>query len=1096
MQVSATVYSQATKFSFNTENQQIVDVLKQIEESSNFRFLYIREQVDVERQVSVNAKNATVEEILNDIFAGHDVTYKVMEDNLILLSPGKNAVHSQSQLSQQQKTLSGTVTDNSGQPLPGVTVVIKGTTQGTITNADGKYLLADIPDNATLIYSFVGMKAQEILYSGQQTLNVKLTPESIGIDEVVAIGYGVQKKANLTGAVAAVNGDDLVKRPVSNTASTLQGRLPGLSVTQGTGQPGSEGIRFRVRGLGTFSGAGADPLVIIDGIAGNINTINPLDIESVSILKDAASAAIYGARAANGVILVTTKTGTKNQFKLTYDINYGVHSPTKLLDVITNSAEYMELKNEAITNSGLPDSRKYPQETIDLYKNATDRNLYPNYDWLDLIFNPALAYSHNLNFSGGTAKSSFNSSLNYTNQDGIMMGFDFEKVTFSFNSKTEITNNIRFGTNSNIFFSNTNAFVNAASDMYLSTLAQAPMYGPTIADGSGRYTFKAYGQDENNKNTYAVAKEATNNTRKYNVNTSIWLEFTLAKDLIWHTKAAVNGNFSKGKIFRPLVPQYNYLTGDFATNLNVGGTQKSLSITDKNDILTTVYSHLSYTKTINEHSFSALAGYNQEAYKYEELSGYRQGFPGNNLHEINAGASDGQTTGGTAYEWAIQSLFGRFNYNFKDRYLFEANMRYDGTSRLQTDYRWGVFPSFSAGWRISEESFMEHFTLLDNLKLRLSWGKLGNQNIGTYPYQELINLGPDYTFDNASISSGAAPSRIANRQISWEKTAVWDAGVDFSVFENKLEFNFDWYKKVTSDILRGSQVSGTLGLSAPTINDGEVTNKGIELNLTYRDQLSNGLKYSVNANFSRNRNELTKFGNEEIGETTILREGLPYGTFYLYKWIGIFQDETEVQNSPKQPYNPSPGDLKYADISGPDGKPDGQIDAHDRIEVDGAYANFEYAFNLNAEYKNFFFSAFFQGVEGIKFFVNGWGFEPFRQGSVPTTDWRNRWTETNKTNEMPKIYIAGSTPSISGLNSTYFLKDASYLRLKNIQFGYTFNQPWLEKAKISKIRLYFSGDNLLTITQYPYLDPERTSGGRFVDYPQNKIYSLGATITF
>lgn len=467
------------------------------------------------------------------------------------------------------------------------------------------------------------------------------------------------------------------------------------------------------------------------------------------------------------------------------------------------------------------------------------------------MFNPALAYSHNLNVNGGGEKTSYNASLGYSNQDGVMRGFNNQKVNFSINTKTDINKYISFGTKANMYYYDQEAPVVGASDLFLSTLAQAPTYGPTLPDG--RYAYRAYDYEDNNKNPYANAKEALSNTRGYDVSAQAWVDIKFTDYLTWHTKGAVNGTFKKGKSFYPLIPQYNWHTGDFSTNLNVAGTNKSLTVKDENDMLVTLYSHLTFDKRFGDHSLKVLAGYNQESYKYEYLQGYREGFPGNNLHEINAGATNGQKTEGSAKEWAIQSFLGRVNYDYLGKYLVEGNIRYDGTSRLHKDSRWGAFPSVSVGWRMSEESFMKPLTFVSNLKLRASFGELGNQNIGNYPYQEMLKLGYNYVFDNQAVSPGAAPESLANQNLLWERTSAWDIGADVSVLDNKLSFVFDWYKKETKDILRSSQIPGSIGLNAPTVNNGGVTNTGIELSVTHQNQLENGLYYSVSAMINKNK---------------------------------------------------------------------------------------------------------------------------------------------------------------------------------------------------------------------------------------------------
>lgn len=509
------------------------------------------------------------------------------------------------------KTIMGTVVDETGLPVIGANVIEKGTTNGVITDIDGRFSL-DVPKGASLEISYIGYLTQTMAVGNQSSFQITLREDTQKLDEVVVVGFGTQKKVNMTGAVATVSGDDLTKRPVYNVASSLQGKLPGLSVSQASGQPGGESISMRVRGMGTFSDAGSDPLVIIDGIAGDINSINSSDIENVTVLKDAASSAIYGARAANGVILITTKSGKSGKMSVTYDVNYAVHNPTRMLELVTNSAEYMELKNEALANSGLSSNRMYPKDIIDLYRNATDRSKYPNYDWIDLMFNPALAYSHNLNVNGGGEKTSYNTSLGYSSQDGVMRGFSNQRVNFSINTKTDINKYISFGTKANMYYYDRESPVVGAQDLFISTLAQAPTYGPTLADGT--YAYRAYDYEDNNKNPYANAREALANKRGYDVSAQAWITINFTDYLTWHTKGAVNGTFNKEKTFRPLIPQYNWHTGDFSTNLNVGGTAKSLNVKDENDMQTTLYSHLTFDKSFGDHSLKVLAGYNQETY--------------------------------------------------------------------------------------------------------------------------------------------------------------------------------------------------------------------------------------------------------------------------------------------------------------------------------------------------------------------------------------------------------------------------------------------------------------------------------------------------
>lgn len=1000
----------------------------------------------------------------------------------------------------QEITVQGKISDATG-PLPGIAVRADGTTQVTSTNAQGRYTIK-AAGNGSITFTSVGYKSQTVPVNNRTTIDITLVSESKSLEEVVVVGYGTQKKVNLTGSVASVSGDELIKRPVVNPAAMLQGTMPGVQVIQTKGEPGNEGISIRIRGNGTFSGAGSDPLVLIDGVPGNLSDVNPSNIDNVSVLKDAASAAMYGSRAANGVVLVTTKQGQSGKLSIQYDANVGIYKPTKLFDLVTNSAQYMDLYNEARINSGLTDpSLLYPQDQIDLYRNSTDRVKYPNTDWLSLIFKTAPTQTHNLTFNGGNDKTTYNVSLGYVNQNGIMRGFNYKKYNARINLTSKINEHIKFGTNVLLKSGTLESTPFGSGDMFLSAMSQAPTYGPYLTDGSGRLTYKAYDFEYNNKNPFGVLNNnITHNTNDYTLNAQAWVEVQFTKDFSWYTKGAVNATFDKYKDFRTPVPEYNFRTNLLATTLDLGS---GLTVQDQQTIYTNLYSYLNYSHNFNGHSLKAQAGYSIEQNHYQYLSGYRKEFPNQDLRELNAGSPSIQSTNGTGNQWGLMSYFGRLNYNYKERYLVEGNVRYDGSSKFNTGNRWGIFPSFSAGWRVTEEPFFKALELgwVDNLKVRGSWGKLGNQNIVVngyginYPYQALLQLTGNYSFDNNSLTTGVAQADLNNPVIQWETTTMTDAGLDLTIFKN-FNLTADWYKKRTTDILRQSQVTALVGLGAPVINDGIVENTGIELGLSYNNTIKSGLftglTYSAGVNLDHNSNKLVKFGQREIGGSSINQNGQPWNSFYLLQVEGIFQSAAEVQSSPKQ-YNDNTlaGDLKYKDVNG-----DGKIDDNDRTIIPGVFPKLNYAFNLSASWKGFDVSAMLQGVYGVKYFVTGWGTIPFVQGAPPTTDWLDRWTPENPSTTMPRMYWGGNAPQKITRASTFFLQDGSYLRLKNLVFGYTIPTKMVKTIGLERLRVYFSGDNLFTSTKFKGLDPERGGSGDLVQYPQNKIYSFGLNVTF
>lgn len=1008
---------------------------------------------------------------------------------------GEISMHS---IPQQQLTVKGKVTNETGEVLEGVSVLVKGTSgQGTSTGADGTFSI-QVANGSTLLFQMVGYTSQEIAVQGENFMQVTLTGDQQNLEEVVVVGFGTQKKVNLTGAVASIKGDDMKRRPVANAASMLQGQVPGLSIVQGSGEPGNEGVSIRMRGQGTFSGAGNNPLVLIDGVEGSLSSLNPNDIENVSVLKDAASASIYGSRAANGVILVTTRTGAKGQTIVDYSNNLAIHTPTKLFDLITNSAEYMELWNEAKRNTGIS-TGLYSQELIDLYRNADDREKYPNTDWLDIFFNPAFVHQHNVGISGGGDKTQYNLSMGYVNQPGSFKGFDYERFNVRLNLTSQVNNWFKIGTNIHAKQGNTQRPRQGGEDAFVSAMSQAPTYSPQLADG--RYVYKAYDFEANNKNMLAlIDNEVFYKNRDYALNFQGWFEAQLAPGLSWYTKGAINVNLDNESDWRPVVPLYNFVSGEQMTNLDVGAN--GLSKNRKENRYTNAYSYLKYDRAFGSHQFGAQVGYSYEANQYQFLNAYRQYFYNGQLQELNAGGTAVQTNGGSTYEWALQSVFGRLNYNYQGKYMVEGNFRYDGSSRFRSDLRWGMFPSFSAAWRLTEESFMkenENFRWLNEFKLRGSWGLLGNQNINLndkpYPYQDVYDFTGNYSYDNSNLSTGIAQSTLPNRDITWEKTAIYDIGADMRLFNN-LELTVDWYRKDTRDILRSIQLTDLVGLSAPAINSGAVRNQGIEFALTYRNSISSGffdgLSYSVGGNIDHFKNTVTEYGARDIGSWTIKENGQPWDSFYLLEVIGIFQTQTEVANAPKQ-YNDNtlPGDLIYKDQNG-----DGVVNDNDRILMDGAFPSFQYALNGSVNWKNIDLSVLFQGVEGRSLYVNNWGIVPFVQGAAPTTEWRNRWTEENPSTTMPRIYWGWDSPQKFSRPSSYFLRDASYLRLKNLTIGYTIAPERLAKMGIRKLRVFASGDNLFTSTSYPGLDPERGGSGTFITYPQNKIYSFGVNVQF
>ena len=1084
LQVSAKGYSQ--KVTLKENNIPIQKVFEKIREQTGYQFFYADEVLVAAKNVTLDIKNGSIEEVLDYCFRNQQLSYIISDNTIIVkrkvITPEVNTPPLPAVIE-----INGKVTDENGQPLASATILVKGTNNGTKSDANGNFSINADP-NSTLVISFVGYETKEIKVINQANISIQLRPSSTISDQIVVVGYGTQKKVNLTGSVSSVSSKTLLERPAPNAGDLLEGRMTGLQVTQPTGQPGRDNAVFQIRGLGSF-GASSDPLVLIDGVTGSLDNLSPEDIDNVTVLKDAASASIYGVRAANGVILVTTKKGRKGQSFVNYKVDVGRQTATRLPDFINNSAEYMQMWNDARVRSG--ESPVYTQDQIDAYKNATDRTHFPNFNWEDYYFKPATDINHHLGFSGGNDKTSYNFSLGYLNQDGILPSHSYQRYNALLNFDTKVNDFIMVGSSINMVYKNIFEPWLTNDDIVLLVYQAGPTFGPYLPDASGRFAARAYNTEGHNASPTSVFNNDGQSTRYYDVNAQVYADVNLYKGLLWEIKGAFNYEDNTYKNHQHTVPAYLFQpdsSGVYEYDNDGEVSALGVSEQDTRTVLQTFYSTLTYdTKIGSAHNLKAMLGYEQQSYKDEYLYGRRGTFPTPLLSELNAGSSDGQSTAGSSTEWATQSVFGRLNYDYKERYLLEANARYDGTSRVAETNRWGLFPSISAGWRLSEEKFVKNkFSWLNNLKLRASLGTLGNQDIGAYPYQDILST-TSYPL-GGSLSQGAILTRLTDKNLRWESTRIVDFGADMDIYKGLLGLTVDWYKKNTFDILTSQPVPGSLGLSGPVTNDGKLQNIGWEIELRHANTIGQ-INYSANFLFSMSKNKLLHIRTETKG---IKQVGLPYNSYYMYEWIGIFQSQDEIDKSPTQIFfPPKPGDLKIKDENN-----DGVVDANDRVVVKGAYPDYTYSFSLNVGWKGFDLSTFFQGVQGLKFRVDGWGIDPFDQGTPPTTKFRNAWTTDNHSNTVPAIYESGYQ-GVSAYNSTYYLQNASYLRLKNINLSYTFSKAIVNKIKLKGLVLYVSGDNLFTITKYEGADPERLEGnGRYAQYPQLRTLNAGINVNF
>jgi TonB-linked SusC/RagA family outer membrane protein len=1011
------------------------------------------------------------------------------------------------QLHAQEKVITGTVTDaTSGEVLPGATIIITGTTNGTTTDIEGKFTIS-ISEGNKISVSFIGYISEEIEIGTQTNIAVQLKPDLEQLEEVVVTGYSSIRKSNITGAVSTVEPTELSRMPVVGVDRALAGKVSGVRVNQATGAPGDD-VSIRIRGVGTIGNN--DPLYVIDGIPtkGALNVISPSDIASITILKDAASASIYGSRSANGVVVITTKKGASGKQTVTYNGYYGVQQHGKLTPMV-NTAEYIDIYNEA----AVADDRDVISPEI----AAT----FADVDHLESIFQTAPVQSHQVSISGGDKKSQYLISGDYFNQDGIILNSFFKRYSFKANVNTNLSKRFRININTN--FANTiRNIISNSGDGASSDKGSVVRYaffrtpGTPIYKDNGEYV----DLPQNPKflgdgyNPVGLANHFDDKERKYILLNNVLLEIKILDDLVFRSNNGINLNIYDRKKFYEEWGDRGIDAPGSATH----STAINKALTSNNV--------LEYSKTFNElHYMRLLLGSEIIKDMTEEHGGSRQDYPQQtiNFRYLDAGIGE-QTSYGNAWEWALTSYFANLEYIFNNKYLMTFTIRRDGSSRFSEKNRYGTFYSGSAAWRLDKEAFMANFVEKANinmLKLRGSYGKLGNQEIGDYPWATIISGGYDYPFGGQaqSLQHGYAISTQGNDEVRWETTKQMDFGIDLRMYQNKLIFNVDYFYKVTSDMLipyPAPSIGGSA--SYPWVNAGSVENKGVEIELGYRNQTGD-FSYEINGNFAKVNNKVLSLSGEDAkpiigGEVdnntfvTVTGVGEAIGTFYVYQMDGIFQSTTEILTHAYQGPNIMPGDVKYKDLSGPEGIPDGRIDAFDRVYAGSAIPDFTYGLTINLAYKNFDFSAFIQGVQGNKVYMQiNKDIEGFYR-AFPVTErfYENHWTTENPSNEVPRAAWGGATNN--NRPSTRFIEDGSYVRLKNIQIGYTLPNSLSKKFRVEQLRIYVSAQNLFTYTRFSGLDPEmqtsenaagegdRAVGIDWGTYPTSKTYLIGLNLTF
>ena len=971
--------------------------------------------------------------------------------------------------------VTGKVTDANGVALSGVTVMVKGTAIKTITGQDGTYSLEVANNNAVLIFSMVGFYTIE-KKATQSLLNVSLLEDVKKLDEVVVIGYGSQKKGDLTGSVATVSAEKLNQGINQSVSHALQGQASGVTVIQNSGEPGA-GVEIRIRGAGSINDN--SPLYVVDGMVGGIGNLNPADIESMTVLKDAASAAIYGARAANGVVIVTTKKGKRNQ-KTTVSLtsSTGLQSVWKMPTSL-DAAQRNLIHKEALTNDGVPSS----ESIWSYYNNAA--NGVTRTDWFKEVFQTAMISNHNLSVQGGGEKSNYLFSLGYMDNNGIVLGTNYKRYNVRFNSQQEILNNLTFGENFSIVQTNTKtAEIRGGYDGVLSAALFNMRNTPVWADQAN----SIYGTPTGDfPNPVASLNARDNNSVGAEIRGNIYLEYKLNNLITFKTDFGYNSFNGKNKGFQAI-----------AIGGGRGLENKNSYNESRTNSSTWIWNNTaSLDKRFGNHHVSGLAGMSAESYLWEGLSGGTAYDFTNESAELryynNAGSFPNHVTGG-ADDNTLQSYFGRIGYELSDKYLFAANFRADGSSKFGPSNRWGYFPSVSGGWRISKENFFDGLSnVISDFKLRASWGQLGNDKIPNYQYYTTVSGVGSPTLDGSSYTA-VAQNRLANADIKWEVTTQTDIGIDMSFLNDQFSLTADYFNKLTTDILVQVPLVASLGVgSAPYRNAGDVSNKGFDLGLTYRNR-NHAFKYSITANVASVTNKLNSFGiagstdifaagykNTDVGR---IAEGQPLGHFFVYNALGIFQSQAEVDAYTKsgQKIQPSAvaGDVKFEDRNG-----DGVISASDRFNAGNSFPTLTGSLNFNGEYKGFDFSMLWVGSQGNKIF-NGLKLGGvFMQGSGynNSPEILNRWTPANRSNTVPRVTI--NDPNNNKQFSTLYLEDGSYARLKYLTIGYTLDKK-VTGDKISKLRLYLTMQNLITVTNYSGYDPEVGAEGSF----GNNIYGL------
>lgn len=1091
--IHASMLSQTLELNLKLQNASLKDVLENIESRTSLKFLYREDLIDLNKKVNIDVEKASVEGLMNSLFKGTSINYNIINNNLIVLTP------------YQKNTVTGKVVDANGNPLPGVNIIEKGTNNGTVTDANGNFSLTVSDDNAVLVFSYIGYLKEEVALAGKTSINVTMIEDIQKLDEIVVVGYGTQTRQNLAGSIAKVNSKAVELKPVTSLESALQGEAPGILVIN-SGSPGTAPT-VRIRGVGSVNFA-SDPLYVVDGIPiSNLNSLDLRDIESISILKDAASGAIYGSRAANGVVLITTKSGKYSEkLRLNIGASYGIQNVRKKLDLL-NTEEYIRYGTMLLTNAGLALPYRFTHMDEPIYEGATQTFAQTNTDWQDEMFQTAPIMQINASLSGGNENLKFYTSYGRLSQEGIMIGSGFDRHSFRVNTSGKVNKFLTIGENLNLSYSEMlNQRVQGGRTIIkhmVNIAPYIPVYNPKNLGGFAG-PIPADGQDA--ENPVRIAKLETDKNCNVNIVGNVFAEVSITDWLKFKSSVGVNYEANRRIIRLPMFYEgYNTRTENELTD-------------NRFYFYSPIFTNqLTIDKSIGKHYINAvIVGEQQETKRFVLNAFGKQGT--NDISQL--AGSYAQSIDGYQEITVLQSYVGRLNYSFDEKYLLNISFRRDGSSVFAPGKKWGNFPGASIGWVVSKENFMKNISAISYLKLRSSYGTLGFNAVGAYPWQAVVYTNTTAVFNNNySNNIGAYFDKLPNKDLEWEITKMWNVGFDLALLNNSITLSAEYYVRRTDNLIVENPLAPSLGYSVnPPTNIGSMKNWGYDFTAGYNKKFGE-LQFSVEGNISFINNEVLKLS---VGQPTIDREavtsdyggypitrteaGHPIQSFYGWVVEGIFQSQEEVDASPFQTSKTAPGDLKFKDLNG-----DNVINEYDRTYIGNYLPDFTYGLNMGLSYKGWNLSMLVQGVYGNEVYN---GVKVLTQGMMRlfNSDKKvlNAWTPENRNTDVPRA-ISGD-PNHNARTSTRFVEDGSYLRIKSLTISYNIPKNTISsvlKGALSDLQIYLTGYNLLTLTKYSGYDPEigasyMYSGGNatllqgvdFGFYPQPRSIILGINVSF